>query len=217
MIASLLFVPCNYAIGAWMRSTIVLEMLLISNYGYRFSAFWLRSKCSICSYQFNIWYDPHVGSTILIWFLETGEVLGACSTFTTDQPGIAVLPGMVHLPSVGYYNLYIAELTIQWYKNCIHMSNDVLMVRISCLYDTPGVGIVLMIGIQWLNESIFNGCSQDITRNLFCKVNQFYPERNAATYDAFGSQLRNHLNSGFPSERINLSPFTKDFRGGEQL
>ena len=23
--------------------------------------------------------------------------------------------------------------------------------------------------------------------------------------------------SGFPSERINLSPFTKDFRGGEQL
>ena len=24
-------------------------------------------------------------------------------------------------------------------------------------------------------------------------------------------------NSGFPSTRINLSPFTKDFRGGEQL
>ena len=24
-------------------------------------------------------------------------------------------------------------------------------------------------------------------------------------------------NSGFPSKRINLSPFTKDFRGGEQL
>ena len=23
--------------------------------------------------------------------------------------------------------------------------------------------------------------------------------------------------SGFPSKRINLSPFTKDFRGGEQL
>ena len=22
--------------------------------GYRFSAFWLRSKCSICSYQLNI-------------------------------------------------------------------------------------------------------------------------------------------------------------------
>jgi len=24
--------------------------------GHRFSAFWLRSKCSICSYQLNIWY-----------------------------------------------------------------------------------------------------------------------------------------------------------------
>jgi len=26
---------------------------------YRFSAFWLRSKCSICSYQLNIWYENH--------------------------------------------------------------------------------------------------------------------------------------------------------------
>ena len=25
------------------------------------------------------------------------------------------------------------------------------------------------------------------------------------------------VNSGFPSTRINLSPFTRDFRGGEQL
>ena len=28
---------------------------------------------------------------------------------------------------------------------------------------------------------------------------------------------RGFVSSGFPSERINLSPFTKDFRGGEQL
>ena len=65
---------------------------------YRFSAFWLRSKCSICSYQLNIWYDPHVGSTILNWFLAHGEVLGACSTFAADRPGIAVPPGLVHSP-----------------------------------------------------------------------------------------------------------------------
>ena len=63
---------------------------------YRFSAFWLRSKCSICSYQLNIWYDPHVGSTILNWFLDHGEVLGACSTFAADRPGIALPPGSVH-------------------------------------------------------------------------------------------------------------------------
>ena len=36
---------------------------------YRFSAFWLRSKCSICSYQLNIWYVGHVPSSILNWFL----------------------------------------------------------------------------------------------------------------------------------------------------
>ena len=64
---------------------------------YRFSAFWLRSKCSICSYQLNIWYDPHVGSTILNCFLEDDEVLGACSTFVADRPGIALPPGSVHL------------------------------------------------------------------------------------------------------------------------
>ena len=37
---------------------------------YRFSAFWLRSKCSICSYQLNIWYENHVFSSILNWFLK---------------------------------------------------------------------------------------------------------------------------------------------------
>jgi hypothetical protein len=37
---------------------------------HRFSAFWLRSKCSICSYQLNIWYDGHVPSSILNWFLK---------------------------------------------------------------------------------------------------------------------------------------------------
>ena len=35
----------------------------------RFSAFWLRSKCSICSYQLNIWYGGHVPPSILNWFL----------------------------------------------------------------------------------------------------------------------------------------------------
>ena len=38
-------------------------------HSYRFSAFWLRSKCSICSYQLNIWYEGHVPSSILNWFL----------------------------------------------------------------------------------------------------------------------------------------------------
>jgi hypothetical protein len=41
---------------------------------YRFSAFWLRSKCSICSYQLNIWYSPHWGLSILNWFLNLDRV-----------------------------------------------------------------------------------------------------------------------------------------------
>ena len=61
---------------------------------YRFSAFWLRSKCSICSYQFNIWYVASKATTILIWFLDTGKMPGACSALATGRPGIAVLPGV---------------------------------------------------------------------------------------------------------------------------
>ena len=41
---------------------------------HRFSAFWLRSKCSICSYQLNIWYGGHVPPSILNWFLQGDEV-----------------------------------------------------------------------------------------------------------------------------------------------
>ena len=64
---------------------------------YRFSAFWLRSKCSICSYQLNIWYGPHCGSRILNWFLNIGGALSACTASSTGRPGIAVPPGLAHL------------------------------------------------------------------------------------------------------------------------
>ena len=35
---------------------------------------WLRSKCSICSYQLDIWYGDHVSPSILNWFLKGDEV-----------------------------------------------------------------------------------------------------------------------------------------------
>ena len=69
--------------------------------GYRFSAFWLRSKCSICSYQLNIWYVVHCTTTILNWFLEPGGDAGACSDPSTGWPGIAVPPGSAHFPLGG--------------------------------------------------------------------------------------------------------------------
>jgi len=79
---------------------------------YRFSAFWLRSKCSICSYQLNIWYEDHVSSSILIWFLpgETRSV--ACNAGFTSRPCIAVPQGLAHFP----INLYIWVFSIKKFK-----------------------------------------------------------------------------------------------------
>ncbi len=63
---------------------------------HRFSAFWLRSKCSICSYQLNIWYVLYMSTSILNWFLPLGEMPSACTALATGGPGIAVPPGSAH-------------------------------------------------------------------------------------------------------------------------
>ena len=65
---------------------------------YRFSAFWLRSKCSICSYQLNIWYVTYMVTTILNWFLELGGMSEACLASAKGWPGIAVPPGTAQTP-----------------------------------------------------------------------------------------------------------------------
>ena len=57
---------------------------------YRFSAFWLRSKCSICSYQLNIWYSPHCGLRILNWFLPDRLKAWACSASVAGCYSIAL-------------------------------------------------------------------------------------------------------------------------------
>ena len=59
---------------------------------YRFSAFWLRSKCSICSYQLNIWYGLHSRSRILNWFLTDWIHGWACSPGPAGCHGIALPP-----------------------------------------------------------------------------------------------------------------------------
>ena len=56
-----------------------------------------KKKKSICSYQLNIWYVFHWRTSILNWFLELGERLGACSILATGWPGIAVPPGLAHI------------------------------------------------------------------------------------------------------------------------
>ena len=60
--------------------------------GHRFSAFWLRSKCSICSYQLNIWYGLHSRSRILNWFLTDWIHGWACSPGPAGCHGIALPP-----------------------------------------------------------------------------------------------------------------------------
>ena len=66
---------------------------------HRFSAFWLRSKCSICTYQVNIWYGRHVPPSILNWLNWRGWGSGAWSGPVTGWPGIAVPPGSAHFPT----------------------------------------------------------------------------------------------------------------------
>ena len=66
---------------------------------YRFSAFWLRSKCSICSYQLNIWYEDHVSSSILNLFLQGDGMSGACSGSIKSWLCIAVPQRSAHFPT----------------------------------------------------------------------------------------------------------------------
>ena len=97
---------------------------IISKIFYRFSAFWLRSKCSICSYQLNIWYEGHRPSSILNWFLDGDRVSAACCGSIMCWPCIAVPQGSAHFPTYQYMNFHSnyhhilvhRNLSVQYYK-----------------------------------------------------------------------------------------------------
>ena len=55
-----------------------------------------KIKCSICSYQLNIWYAAHWVAHILNWFLELGCGKGACLVPATGCLGIALPPSTAH-------------------------------------------------------------------------------------------------------------------------
>ena len=82
--------------------------------GHRFSAFWLRSKCSICSYQLNIWYGLHSRSRILNWFLTDWVHGWACS------PGPAGCHGLALHPCVASFSCFktVALLVLSWVVSC---------------------------------------------------------------------------------------------------
>ena len=77
---------CPRLLDDKMESQFGFQILRLSCSGtkYRFSAFWLRSKCSICSYQLNIWYASYMEARILNWFLDPG-----------GRPGLARTPPRV--------------------------------------------------------------------------------------------------------------------------
>jgi len=55
-----------------------------------------KIKCSICSYQFNIWYVGHVLTHILIWFLVAGQGTEVYLTLTTGCIGLALQSRAAH-------------------------------------------------------------------------------------------------------------------------
>ena len=57
-----------------------------------------KIKCSICSYQLNIWYAAHWVAHILNWFLELGCGKEACLVPATGCLGIALPPSTAHFP-----------------------------------------------------------------------------------------------------------------------
>ena len=79
---------------------------------HRFSAFWLRSKCSICSYQLNIWYEDHVSSSILNLFLQGDGMSGACSGSIKSWLCIAVPQRSAHFPT--YSHACLARGVSEW-------------------------------------------------------------------------------------------------------
>ena len=85
---------------------------------HRFSAFWLRSKCSICSYQLNIWYEDHVSSSILNLFLWGDGMSGACSGSVKSWPCIAVPQGLAHFPTCDHH--YIQFDSLQFHSVPFH-------------------------------------------------------------------------------------------------
>ena len=67
--------------------------------GHRFSAYWLRSKCSICSTNHNRFVVTIV--TYLLSIFGTWRSAGACSSPPRVDPVLHLPPGTAHPPKGG--------------------------------------------------------------------------------------------------------------------
>ena len=113
---------------------------------HRFSAFWLRSKCSICSYQLNIWYVDHVSTSILIWFFQGEWLSEACFGSFTSWPGIAVPPGSAHFP-------IIQPIKAKQQANKLVQKSEWLLARLFALLVPVCIGIVHLADTRGLHRA----------------------------------------------------------------
>ena len=95
---------------------------------HRFSAFWLRSKCSICSYQLNIWYEDHVSSSILNGFLQGMERqelapvpwrVGLALQYRKDR-----LTPLTTQSSANQHQMVVSTYIRQWARIILAICND---------------------------------------------------------------------------------------------
>ena len=136
--------------------------LLEANIWYRFSAFWLRSKCSICSYQLNIWYEGHRSSSILNWFLDGDRVSAACCGSIMCWPCIAVPQGTAHFP--------IKTMRIN--KLVVSISNLKMIIFKSSIALWSCYPIKQHRNV-FCNFDVDDQVSQ-LTENIFCIMNAYF-------------------------------------------
>ena len=103
---------------------------------HRFSAFWLRSKCSICSYQLNIWYEDHVSSSILNLFLQGDGTSGACSGSIKSWLCIAVPQRSAHFPTFNHAKLADWALTSYIWDYLIPIFFSIFIIELKRCIET---------------------------------------------------------------------------------
>lgn len=95
-----------------------------------------KIKCSICSYQLNIWYAAHWVAHILNWFLELGCGKEACLVPATGCLGIALPPSTAHFP-LGKILIWINQLNS--FKSFTNL-------------------VFVFLFLAWKNQDYFQGC-----------------------------------------------------------
>ena len=101
-----------------------------------------KIKCSICSYQFNIWYAGHSLAHILIWFLAFDYGSEVYLTLVTGCLGIALQPSAAHfrtMKTTKQASLGVFDAPTLEYSTRIAHDPRALRVRNPCWASIKGV------------------------------------------------------------------------------